>query len=54
MEAQISILTTQINNLEVVDPFDASLRVTTLATQLETAYALTARLQNLRLVNYLS
>lgn len=54
METQISILTTQINNLEVVDPYDASIRVTTLMTQLETAYALTSRLQNMRLINYLS
>ena len=54
MATQVSILTTQINNLEVVDPYDASTRVTTLMTQLETAYALTARIQNLRLLNYLT
>ncbi len=53
METQISILTTRINDLEVVDPYDASVRVTTLMTQLETAYALTSRLQNMRLINYL-
>ncbi len=53
METQISILTTRINNLEVVDPYDASVRITTLMTQLETAYALTSRLQNMRLINYL-
>jgi flagellar hook-associated protein 3 FlgL len=54
MSAQISILNTQIDNLEVVDPYDAATRVNTLMTQLETAYALTNRIQNMKLVNYLS
>jgi flagellar hook-associated protein 3 FlgL len=53
MSVQMSILTTQINNLESVDPFQASTQVTDLQTQIETAYSLTAQLQKLSLVNYL-
>jgi flagellar hook-associated protein 3 FlgL len=51
--AQRNVLTTQIENLENVDPFEASTRVTTLMTQLQTAYALTARVQQLTILNYL-
>ncbi|MGF1622093.1 MAG: flagellar hook-associated family protein [Rhodomicrobiaceae bacterium] len=51
--AQRNILNTQIDNLETVDPFEASTRVTTLLTQLETAYALTARVQRLSILNYI-
>lgn len=53
MTAQQNILSTQIDNLEAVDPFEASTRVTTLMTQLQTAYALTARVQQLTILNYL-
>jgi flagellar hook-associated protein 3 FlgL len=53
MSAQMSILTTQINNLENVDPFQASTQVTDLQTQIETAYSLTSQLSKLSLVNYL-
>lgn len=53
MSAQITIMNTQINNLETVDPFEASTHVTTLQTQLETAYALTARVQRLSILNYI-
>lgn len=53
MSVQMTILTTQINNLEDVDPFQASTQVTDLQTQIETAYSLTAQLQKLSLVNYL-
>lgn len=53
MSVQMSILTTQINNLEDVDPYEASTQVTNLQTQIETAYSLTAQLQKLSLVNYL-
>lgn len=51
--AQRNILNTQIENLEAVDPFEASTRVTTLLTQLETSYALTARVQRLSILNYI-
>lgn len=53
MSVQMSILTTQINNLEDVNPYEASTQVTNLQTQIETAYSLTAQLQKLSLVNYL-
>jgi flagellar hook-associated protein 3 FlgL len=53
MEAQIDILTNRVNGLEAVDPFDAAVRVTSLLTQIETAYSLTARIQRLTLLNYL-
>jgi flagellar hook-associated protein 3 FlgL len=50
---QRDILNQQIVNLEKVDPTEASVRVSTLQTQIETALALTARLQKLSLVDYL-
>lgn len=53
MSAQLNILNTQIDSLEKVDPFEASTRVTTLLTQIETAYALTARVQRLTILNYI-
>lgn len=40
--------------LEGVDPYEASTRVSTLLGQIETSYALTARLQQLSLANYLT
>lgn len=53
MDAQIDILTGQVNELEAVDPFDAAVRVTSLLTQVETAYSLTARVQQMTILNYL-
>ncbi len=53
MSVQMNILTTQISNLESVDPYQASTQVTGLQTQIETAYSLTAQLQKLSLVNYI-
>lgn len=53
MSIQIDIMTTHINLLETVDPYEASTRVATLLTQVETAYAMTARIQNLSLLKYL-
>jgi flagellar hook-associated protein 3 FlgL len=53
MSLQIDILSAHIGTLEGVDPYEASTRVTALTTQVETAYALTARLQQLSLLNYL-
>jgi flagellar hook-associated protein 3 FlgL len=53
MSMQITIITEHVNLLEGVDPFEASSRVNALLTQVETAYALTARLQRLSLINYL-
>ena len=53
MSSQMNILTTQINGLESVDPYQASTQVTELQTQLETSYSLTSQLQKLSLVNYI-
>jgi flagellar hook-associated protein 3 FlgL len=53
MSIQIDILTNHIGLLEGVDPFEASTRVAALMTQVETAYAMTARIQNLSLLKYL-
>jgi flagellar hook-associated protein 3 FlgL len=53
MSIQSKIMEEHINLLEGVDPFEASSRVSALLTQVETAYALTARLQRLSLINYL-
>ncbi len=53
MSLQLNVINTQIDNLEKVDPYEASTKVTTLMTQLETSYALTARVLNLTILNYL-
>ncbi|MFC5069735.1 flagellar hook-associated family protein [Flaviflagellibacter deserti] len=53
MDVQMKILNTHINDLELVDPYEAQTRVTALETQLDMAYALTARAQQLSLLNYL-
>jgi len=53
MSLEMNYLTTQVNNLESVDPAEASTRVTALQTQIETAYSLTAQLHSMSLVNYL-
>ncbi|KAB2917484.1 MAG: flagellar hook-associated family protein [Hyphomicrobiaceae bacterium] len=53
MSIQIDILTNHINLLESVDPAEASVRVSTLLTQIETAYAMTARIEQLSLLKYL-
>lgn len=53
LDAQSSILTTSINNLEMVDANETATRITTLEDQLSLAYTLTSRLQSMSLVNYL-
>ncbi len=53
MTIQIGILQKRIVGLEGVDPDEAATRVTTLLTQIETSYALTSRIQNLSLLNYI-
>jgi flagellar hook-associated protein 3 FlgL len=46
-------MTKHIGKLEGVDPYEASTRLSQLMTQVETAYAMTARVQKLSLLNYL-
>jgi flagellar hook-associated protein 3 FlgL len=54
MSTQIDLFTDSIRNLEGVDEFEAAAKVTTLKTQLEISYSLTASMQKLSLINYLS
>ena len=53
MLSQQSIMINHINDLEEVDPIEAAIRVNLLTTQLQTAFALTARVQNLTILNFL-
>ena len=53
MSAQMNILQTQINNLDSVNAYQTATHVNSLSTQIQTAYALTAQLQQLSLVKYL-
>lgn len=53
MSLQLDILTTQVNSLEAVDPNEAATRVSALLTQIETSYALTARIMGLSILDYL-
>ncbi|KUO58526.1 MAG: hypothetical protein APF80_01890 [Alphaproteobacteria bacterium BRH_c36] len=52
-EIQRGILQDRIGRLEGVDPFEASTRLTSLLTQIEASYAVTARIQRLTILNYL-
>ncbi|HEX2146946.1 MAG TPA: flagellar hook-associated family protein, partial [Pseudorhizobium sp.] len=53
LNAQKNIIETHLNDLESVDAYEASTRVKGLEALVETAYTLTARLQQLSLVNFL-
>jgi flagellar hook-associated protein 3 FlgL len=53
LKVQGDILTKQVTAMEKVDQTEASVRVTNLQTQLEMSLALTARIQNLSILNYL-
>jgi flagellar hook-associated protein 3 FlgL len=53
MSIEMNFLTTQIGNLEDVDTYQATIRVTSLQTQIQTAYSLTSQLKQLSLVQYL-
>ncbi len=47
------VLTGLVNNLEAVDPYEASTRLNTLLTQIEASYAATARIQQMSLLRFL-
>lgn len=51
---QVDIFRRFLNDLEGVDPYEASTRVNALITQIETSYALTARIQQLSLTKLLA
>lgn len=53
LKTQQDILNNQIVGMEKVDPTEASVRVNTLQTQIQTALALTSQLQKISLINYL-
>ncbi len=53
LKIQHDVLNEQIVAMEKVDPTEASVRVNTLQNQIDTALALTARLQKISLINYL-
>ena len=51
--AQKTIIDTQFKNLVSVDQYETKTRLATLMTQLETSYTITAKIQQLSLVNFL-
>ena len=53
MSAQSTLLQTQIGSLDNVDQNALASRITSLQTQIQTAYALTAKLQNMNLAYYI-
>jgi flagellar hook-associated protein 3 FlgL len=53
MSSQMTILQTQIGNLDNVNSTAVATQISTLSTQLQTAYELTAQLQRLSLAQYL-
>ena len=53
LKLQQDILTKSLGNLQDVDPYATNARISTLTTQIETAYSLTSRLQQLSLLKYL-
>jgi flagellar hook-associated protein 3 FlgL len=53
LSIQMDMVATHIGSIESVDPFEASTQVAALLTQIETSYAMTARLQQLSLLNWL-
>ena len=54
MRLQIDLLSNGLHNLEGVDEYEASSRVTGLMAQIELSYSLTARMQQLSLLKFLS
>lgn len=53
LQAQKDILTTSLGSMENVDPEEAATRLNTMKTLLETAYTVTAKIQQLSLANFL-
>lgn len=50
---QVDIFRGKVSDLVEIDPYEASTRISSLLSQIETAYTLTSRLRQLSLVNYL-
>jgi flagellar hook-associated protein 3 FlgL len=53
MSSQMTILQTQIGNMDNVNSYQVATQISNLQTQIETSYELTAQLQNLSLSKYL-
>jgi len=53
-EALLNVYNSRLLDLEGVDPYEAATRVSQFETQLNSSYAVTARLMNLSLLNFLS
>ncbi|MGB6117556.1 MAG: flagellar hook-associated family protein [Mesorhizobium sp.] len=53
IEMQVDLFERSVQGLEGVDPYEASTRVSALVTQIETAYSLTSRLQQLSLLKFI-
>lgn len=53
LEAQKKIIDTHLTNIEGIDTYEAKTRLDLLQQQIEIAYSLTTRLQQMSLVNYL-
>lgn len=51
--AQKTMLTNFVKELDGVDPYEAGVKINSLLTQLEASYAVTSRIQNLSLMQYL-
>lgn len=54
IETQVSLFEETISDMESVDPYEAATKVSALTSQIETAYALTSRIQQLSLLNFMS
>lgn len=54
IETQVNLFEQTISDMESVDPYEAATRVSALTSQIETAYALTSRIQQLSLLNFMS
>lgn len=53
MSIQMNVLNLNVGSLEGVDSAEASVKVTSLLTQIQTAYSVTARIQSLSILNYM-
>lgn len=53
LDMQVGVFKTGLTELEGVDPYEAASKVANLLTQIETSYALTARIQQLSLLKFL-
>jgi flagellar hook-associated protein 3 FlgL len=53
LKSQQTIISTQLNDLTGVDTYEASVKLNTLLTQVETSYSITSKISQLSLVNYL-